>query len=425
MESFSHQIIRGDSRDMLSVTERSVQLVVTSPPYWQLKDYGTSEQIGFYHDYETYINHLNLVWAECYRILEPGCRLCVNIGDQFARAATYGRYKVIPIRSEIIRCCEALGFDYMGAIIWQKRTTTNTTGGASLMGSYPTPRNGVISIDYEFILLFKKLGKARKVDPEIKAKSKMTKEEWKSFFAGHWHFGGARQSGHIAMFPEELPKRLIKMFSFYGETVLDPFAGSGTTSLAAMHQGRSSIGYEINEAFIPIIEEKLAGSPEGHTVSYMRDEIHINKSLSGLPYVFKDPHQLQQKVDPRAVDYGSVVDEKQQSTIEYHTIDEIVSPAEIRLKSGSLITLIGIKIKPTKVEEALLFLHKKTNKQKIYLKEDISIADADQYKYVYLKNKTFINAHLIKHGYADVDESYEYQNRQKFIKLWRKSQETN
>lgn len=162
---------------MDSLGDQSVQLAITSPPYWQLKDYGTDNQIGYHEDYETYINNLNLVWKECYRVLENGCRLCVNIGNQFARAVYYGRYKVIPIRTEIIEFCESIGFDYMGAIIWQKQTTTNTTGGASLMGSYPYPRNGIISIDYEFILLFKKLGTPIKPNRDNKLASAMTKEE--------------------------------------------------------------------------------------------------------------------------------------------------------------------------------------------------------------------------------------------------------
>lgn len=147
----NHKIINGDSRRMAELEDKSVDLVITSPPYWQLKDYGTENQIGYNDSYEEYINNLNLVWKESYRVLNNGCRLCVNIGDQFARAVYYGRYKVIPIRTEIIKFCEAIGFDYMGAIIWQKKTTSNTTGGASLMGSYPTPRNGILSIDYEFI----------------------------------------------------------------------------------------------------------------------------------------------------------------------------------------------------------------------------------------------------------------------------------
>ena len=106
--------------------DKSVHLIITSPPYWQLKDYGNDGQIGFHDSYESYINNLNMVWAECNRVLHDGCRLCINIGDQFARSVYYGRYKVIPIRTEIIRFCEALGMDYMGAVIWQKQTTMNT-----------------------------------------------------------------------------------------------------------------------------------------------------------------------------------------------------------------------------------------------------------------------------------------------------------
>ena len=253
----NHKIITGDSREMKELSDKSVQLIITSPPYWQLKDYGSDNQIGFNDSYEKYINHLNLVWSECFRVLEDGCRLCVNIGDQFARAVYYGRYKVIPIRTEIIKFCEIMGFDYMGSIIWQKATTMNTTGGATIMGSFPYPRNGIIKLDYEFILIFKKQGDAPKVERAIKEKSKMTKEEWNQYFQGHWNFGGARQDGHIAMFPEELPKRLIKMFSFVGDTVLDPFLGSGTTSQAAKNLERNSVGYEVNPEFLPVIKHKI------------------------------------------------------------------------------------------------------------------------------------------------------------------------
>ncbi len=132
-----HKIIHGDCRQMNLVADESVHLIITSPPYWQLKDYGTNDQIGYHETYESYINNLSLVWNECHRVLQPGCRLCINIGDQFARSVYYGRYKVIPIRTEIIKFCETIGFDYMGAIIWQKITTTNTTGGATIMGSFP------------------------------------------------------------------------------------------------------------------------------------------------------------------------------------------------------------------------------------------------------------------------------------------------
>ena len=301
----SHKIITGDSRQMTEIEDKSVHLVITSPPYWQLKDYGTEDQIGYNDSYEKYINNLNLVWKESYRVLNNGCRLCVNIGDQFARAVYYGRYKVVPIRTEVIKFCEAIGFDYMGAVIWQKKTTTNTTGGASLMGSYPTPRNGIISIDYEFILLFKKLGTPIKPEKELKEQSKMTKEEWKEYFTGHWNFGGTKQDGHIAMFPEELPKRLIKMFSFVGDTVLDPFLGSGTTSLASRNLNRNSVGYEINPDFIPYVKRKLdinQGDIFNSGYSFIKQgniSTDFNSEIKKLPYIFKDFHKFDRKTTQR------------------------------------------------------------------------------------------------------------------------------
>ena len=161
-----HKIIFGDSRSLNQIKDKSVQLIITSPPYWQLKDYGTEDQIGFNDSYEEYINNLNLVWKECNRVLSDGCRLCINIGDQFARSVYYGRYKVIPIRTEIIRFCESLGMDYMGAIIWQKTTTMNTSGGGAIMGSFPYPRHGILKMDYEGLRLCKNLGPAPKPTPQ-------------------------------------------------------------------------------------------------------------------------------------------------------------------------------------------------------------------------------------------------------------------
>ncbi|MGB9607967.1 MAG: DNA-methyltransferase, partial [bacterium] len=310
-----HKIVIGDSRKMDEVPDESVHLIITSPPYWQLKDYGDERQIGFNDTYEDYINNLNLVWKECFRVLHKGCRLCINIGDQFARSVYYGRYKVIPIRTEIIKFCETIGFDYMGAIIWQKVTTCNTTGGAAIMGSYPYPRNGIIKLDYEFILVFKKPGKPPKVSKEQKDLSKLTLEEWNEYFSGHWNFPGEKQDKHLAMFPEELPKRLIKMFSFVGETVLDPFLGSGTTSLAARKLQRNSIGYEINEDFLPIIKEKL-GIKQGlifedaqfEIIKRENPTVNYEEEIKKLPYIFKDPVKFNRKVDPKKLRFGSRID---------------------------------------------------------------------------------------------------------------------
>jgi len=309
-----HRVIIGDSRKMTELADQSVHLIITSPPYWQLKDYGNGNQIGFDDTYEDYINNLNLVWNECYRVLENGCRLCINIGDQFARSVYYGRYKVIPIRTEIIKFCETIGFDYMGAIIWQKVTTCNTTGGATIMGSFPYPRNGILKIDYEFILLFKKQGIPPNVSRDIKERSKLTIEEWNEFFAGHWNIPGEKQNGHLAMFPEEIPRRLIKMFSFVNDTVLDPFLGSGTTSLAAKNLERNSIGYEINADFIPVIKEKLGLKDKGFFDKFnfelaqnREDEIDWKEEIKKLPYIFNDPVKFDKKVDPRKLQFGSKI----------------------------------------------------------------------------------------------------------------------
>ncbi|MDD2634369.1 MAG: DNA methyltransferase [Bacteroidales bacterium] len=419
-----HRIINGDSRKMTDLKDNSVDLVITSPPYWQLKDYGSENQIGYNDSYEEYINNLNLVWKESYRVLNNGCRLCVNIGDQFARAVYYGRYKVIPIRTEIIKFCEAIGFDYMGAIIWQKKTTSNTTGGASLMGSYPMPRNGILSIDYEFILLFKKLGTPIKPNKELKEQSKMTKEEWKTYFDGHWNFGGTKQDGHIAMFPVELPKRLIKMFSFVGDTVLDPFLGSGTTSLAARNLNRNSVGYEMNPEFIPFIEKKLEinqGNIFDTTYEFIKQDklnIDFKNEIKDLPYVFKDFHKFDKKTDPKKLQYGSKIDQNGSTQREdYFSVKEILSPELVKLNNDLIVRLIGIKEKKEANGKAIEFLQLKTKGQKVFLKYDETKHDEKNnlMVYLYLKNKTFLNAHLIKNGFADVDTTMNFKNKDRFI----------
>ncbi len=422
-----HKIINGDSRRMSELADNSIHLAITSPPYWQLKDYGSDNQIGFHDSYENYINNLNLVWKECYRVLHDGCRLCINIGDQFARAVYYGRYKVIPIREEIIKFCEIIGFDYMGAIIWQKVTTSNTSGGGVQMGSYPYPRNGIVKIDYEFILIFKKLGDSPKPTKEQKELSIMTAEEWNTFFAGHWNFAGARQDNHIAMFPEELPRRLIRMFSFVGENVLDPFLGSGTTSLAAKNTDRNSVGYEINPEFIQVIKGKLDISQKdlnGTSYDFLSQSDltgkDFAKEIQKLPYIFKDFHKFDKKIDIKKLQFGSRID-KDGSTKreEYFTVKEIINPEKVRLSNNLIIKLLGIKENPKINGEATAFLADKTKGKRVFLKYDNIKYDQENNLlcYLYLENKTFINAHLIKSGLVQVDTSLDFKCKQKFLSL--------
>ena len=419
-----HKIIIGDSRRMIEVPRESVHLIITSPPYWQLKDYGNGSQIGFDDSYEDYINNLNIVWKECHRILNKGCRLCVNIGDQFARSVYYGRYKVIPIRTEIIKFCETIGFDYMGAVIWQKVTTCNTTGGATIMGSFPFPRNGILKIDYEFILIFKKHGVAPRVSKEIKEKSKMTIEEWNQFFSGHWNIPGEKQDKHLAMFPEELPRRLIKMFSFVNDTVLDPFLGSGTTSLAAKKLERNSIGYEISSEFLPLIKEKLGlkqkmifEETDFEIIKQKKTDIYFEELAQQLPYIFKDPVEFDKKIDPRKLQFGSKINNHNSKREKYYLVKDVISPEKLVIGDGLKIKLLGIRKKPKMSNQAIQFLRDKTRGQKVFLKFDTIKHDCDNNLlcYLYLQNKTFLNAHLIKMGLVDVDISFDYKFKKKFL----------
>jgi site-specific DNA-methyltransferase (adenine-specific) len=430
-EKTLHKVIIGDSRHMTEVKDESVHLVITSPPYWQLKDYGAKDQIGFNDSYQDYIDNLNKVWKECYRILYPGCRLCINIGDQFARAIIYGRYKVIPIRTEIIKFCESIGFDYMGGIIWQKVTTCKTTGGATVMGSYPYPRSGIIKIDYEFILIFKKLGRDPKPSQEIKEKSKLTQQEWNDYFNGHWNFPGEKQNSHIAMFPMELPRRLVKMFSFYGDTVLDPFLGSGTTSRAALDLGRSSIGYEINQDFLETIKEKI-GINTGDSLYKEGFDYEIifqqgdNAKEERKSSIATNGNHLERLVDPKKFKFGTVIDlNGKQEREDTYKIISIPSSNELILDSGLKVKLLGVL--PIEVQDyknkAILFLKNFVSGNKVYLKYDNLKFDDKKnlLAYVYLTNKTFLNAKLIMNGLARCDKKLDFQHKDRFIKYEEKA----
>jgi site-specific DNA-methyltransferase (adenine-specific) len=257
--STNHRIVFGDSRHMDLVDNESIQLVVTSPPYWSIKDYDHPDQIGHGQSYEDYLADLERVLMEIRRVLSGGCRAAINIGDQYLRATEHGRYRVQPIPADIICVARRLGFDFMGNIIWRKISTTKTSGGGQWMGSTYHPRDGHITYEHEYIILLKKPGNAPSVSEEQRERSRLTKEQRSEWFRGVWSIHPDRQEEHGAMFPVEVPRRLIKMYSFWGETVLDPFLGSGTTSLAAKIEGRHSIGVEINTTFETVIRRKLAG----------------------------------------------------------------------------------------------------------------------------------------------------------------------
>ncbi len=409
MDRTRAKVIFGDSRAMPEVEDCSVQLALTSPPYWQIKDYGTAGQIGRGQSLHDYLKDLYLVWSECRRVLLPGRRLCVNIGDQFARAKVYGRYKVIPLHAEVIAQAEAVGFDYLGSIIWQKKTTLNSSGGAVIMGSYPHPPNGVVEIDYEFILIFKKPGPPQKIDPGIKAASALTKEEWKRYFAGHWHFGGAKKTGHEAVFPLELPLRLIRMFSFAGETILDPFLGSGTTLKAARELGRNGIGFEINPDYGEMIRAKMESGP-GAPFPFAPLETLIRETEPALPSPPEYEPAIQDANPLLEPEEGGPKKEK------LFRVKEVRGPDMILLSDGRVVSFLGLKIlRPRESED---YLRRRLKGKMVYLRTEDGTGNKAGVlpAYVYLKNRLFINAYLLKSGLAEADRGIDFRLKNRFLK---------
>lgn len=402
-----HAILFADSRNMAELPDESVHLVITSPPYWHIKDYGCDGQIGYGQSLHEYLLDLSRVWRECYRVLRPGRRLCINIGDQFARSVVYGRYKVIPLHAEVVAQCETIGFDYMGAIIWQKKTTMNTTGGAVVMGSFPYPPNGIVELDYEFILLFKKPGESSPVPAETKEASALSRDEWKEYFSGHWNFGGARQMAHEAMFPEELPRRLIRMFSFMGETVLDPFLGSGTTAKVAMELGRRAVGYEIQREFERVIREKLG--------------MH-GKALFGPPIRFVYREQPLPPVEPPAGYTPRVQDarpiahfqESQESTVK---VIAVVDEHTLQVEDGRLVRLLGISVPSEQREQAIEYLRRYVQGKRVVIKsEGETLQNGHPLSaYVYLSNRLFINRKMIEMGLARADTGRPHGFLKRFV----------
>jgi site-specific DNA-methyltransferase (adenine-specific) len=226
------------------------------------------------------------------------------------------------------------------------------------------------------------------------------------------------------MFPKELPTRLIKMFSFAGETVLDPFLGSGTTSLAARSLGRNSVGYEINAEFIPFIKNKLnVNQADVAATQYLfqRDVVQgdLSKEIAALPYVFRDPLKFDKKIDPKQLQFGSKITNESGDREVYYSVKEVISPELVKLDNDLVVRLLGVKAKVPANGQAIRYLIEKTKGQKVFMKFDGRKHDDQNHLlcYLYLKNKTFINAHIIKDGIADVDVSFPYKYREKFLKI--------
>jgi len=251
METTVHRLINGDSRDLSFLSDASVHLVVTSPPYWNLKRYNENPgQLGHIQDYEAFLFELEKVWRHVFRILVPGGRLVCVVGDVCVARRDFGRHLVFPLHADICVICRRIGFDNLNPIIWHKiaNASYEVKNGSKFLGK-PYEPNAIIKNDMEFILMQRKPGGYRKPTNAQREASRIGKDDFGRWFQQIWNITGASTKRHPAPFPLQLATRLVRMFSFTGDTVLDPFAGSGTTMVAALRTGRKSIGVEIDPEY--------------------------------------------------------------------------------------------------------------------------------------------------------------------------------
>lgn len=255
-----HKLYNGDARNLSFIPDNSIHLILTSPPYWNLKEYERGKnQLGIIDDYQEFVDQLTEVWKECYRVLVPGGRLVCDVGDVCLSRKKYGKHAVMPLHSDIAVECRKIGFDNLNPILWHKisnaKYEANTN--SSILGK-PYEPNAIIKNDMEYILMERKPGGYRKPTQEQRDASRIDKEDFMNWFSQIWEMPGAStRQGHPAPFPLEFADRLVKMFSFVGDTVLDPFNGSGTTMVAAMNSGRNSIGIETEAKYCNMAYDRL------------------------------------------------------------------------------------------------------------------------------------------------------------------------
>ncbi|MFD1634639.1 DNA-methyltransferase [Haloplanus ruber] len=258
-----HELYQGDARDLSMLDEESVELVVTSPPYFNIKDYengtGGEDQLGDLSDYEQFNEQIDQVWKQCYEKLVPGGRMCVVVGDVLRSRSEHGRHRVLPLHATIQEHCIDIGFDNLAPVIWYKigNASLEAGGNARFLGK-PYEPGAVIKNDIEYILLFRKPGGYRSPSVEEKILSTIEADRHQKMFRQLWDdIKGEKQRDHPAPFPTELAERLVRMFSFVGDTVVDPFAGTGSTAVAASRCGRNSVSVELEETYVDIAEKRI------------------------------------------------------------------------------------------------------------------------------------------------------------------------
>ncbi len=258
-QQLTHKLYEGDARKLDFIPDNSIHLVVTSPPYWSLKRYNDHpDQLGHITDYEQFLSEIEQVWQHAYRVLTPGGRLVVVVGDVAVSRRSFGRHLVFPLHADIQVQCRKIGFDNLNPIIWHKISNAKfeIENGSSFLGK-PYEPNAIIKNDIEYILMQRKPGGYRSPTLEQRELSKISKEDFKKWFRQIWTVSGASTRNHPAPFPLEVAERLVRMFSFVGDTVLDPFSGTGTTILASAKHGRNGIGIEIDPVYAELSQKRF------------------------------------------------------------------------------------------------------------------------------------------------------------------------
>ena len=273
------RLINGDARDLSFLDDESIHLVVTSPPYWNLKRYNENpDQLGHVNDYESFLGELEKVWREVFRVLVPGGRLVCVVGDVCVSRRKFGRHLVFPLHADICVLCRKIGYDNLNPIIWHKiaNASFEVENGSKFLGK-PYEPNAIIKNDMEFILMQRKPGGYRKPTEAQRKLSKIDKKDFNSWFQQIWNITGASTRKHPAPFPLELASRLVRMFSFQGDTVLDPFCGTGTTMVASLRYGRNSIGIDIDPEYCRMAAQILK---EESSHLFFKTELLFEKMIS-------------------------------------------------------------------------------------------------------------------------------------------------
>ena len=258
----THDLYLHDARASEYLAPASVHLVVCSPPYWTLKEYRKGDgQLGFIEDYEDFVAELDKVWSHCYRALVPGGRLIIIVGDVcLSRRKNKGRHTVVPLHASIQEHCRKVGFDNVQGILWLKiaNAAYEVENGSGFLGK-PYEPNAVIKNDLEYILMQRKPGGYRSPSVPTRVMSVISEENYQRWFRVVWDdIPGASTKHHPAPYPVDLAERLIRMFSFVGDTVLDPFMGTGSTCVAAARCGRNSVGIEIDPHYFQLAHDAIA-----------------------------------------------------------------------------------------------------------------------------------------------------------------------